>query len=139
MVHSKLSTVSIGHQSEKPVVPETFQRMISLLQAADVTHSMRSPFITSGYRPALSLTSCAKSILALHNETINIWTHLLGFCYFFWLFCDNLRNYQDHTTSSFDLISVLIQLLTYQVGVTFISIRSLTDRHLGDRLLICHI
>ena len=69
--------------------------MICLVQAADVSHSMRSPYITSGYRPTLSLASCVRSILVIHNETVNIWTHLLGFCYFFWQFFDNLVNYQD--------------------------------------------
>ena len=35
--------------------------------------------IISGYRPQLhSLSSCVKSVFALHTETGNIWTHALG-------------------------------------------------------------
>ena len=38
------------------------------------------------YRDKLSWTSCLKSLLVLHNETINIWSHLLGFLFFVALF-----------------------------------------------------
>lgn len=36
-------------------------------------------YILSGYRVDHSAWQCAKSIFALHNETGNIWTHLVGF------------------------------------------------------------
>eukprot|EP00873_Tetraselmis_striata_P027629 jgi/Tetstr1/447893/TSEL_035202.t1 len=36
------------------------------------------PFITGGYRRPASMRQCALSALSLHNETGNIWTHLLG-------------------------------------------------------------
>ncbi|KAF2150489.1 adiponectin receptor protein 1 [Myriangium duriaei CBS 260.36] len=36
-------------------------------------------YILTGYRSAISSTSaCLKSVFELHNETTNIWTHLLG-------------------------------------------------------------
>ena len=38
--------------------------------------------ITSGYRQRLDYKDCLLSIFRLHNETINIWTHLLGFLIF---------------------------------------------------------
>jgi predicted membrane channel-forming protein YqfA (hemolysin III family) len=34
------------------------------------------------YRFYQSNRACLKSIFALHNETINIWSHLLGFIFF---------------------------------------------------------
>ena len=34
------------------------------------------------YRSAQSLPQCLRSVLSLHNETLNIWTHLLGFFFF---------------------------------------------------------
>jgi len=37
-----------------------------------------NPFIISGYRSQLSFTDCIKSIFVFHNETLNIWTHLIG-------------------------------------------------------------
>jgi hypothetical protein len=42
-----------------------------------------NPFILSGYRrPNSSISYYALSIFSLHNETINIWTHLIGFLLF---------------------------------------------------------
>ncbi|KAJ8296868.1 ADIPOR-like receptor SPBC12C2.09c [Rhodotorula toruloides] len=36
-------------------------------------------WITGGYRPLLrSYRACLRSIFATHNETVNIWTHLIG-------------------------------------------------------------
>ncbi|KAF9429312.1 hypothetical protein BGZ76_001501 [Entomortierella beljakovae] len=39
-------------------------------------------YILSGYRFLSSKTQCFKSIFYFHNESGNIWTHLLGFFYF---------------------------------------------------------
>ncbi|GAB5589200.1 inc metabolism membrane protein [Umbelopsis nana] len=39
-------------------------------------------YILSGYRFYQSNRACLKSIFALHNETMNIWSHLLGFVFF---------------------------------------------------------
>ena len=39
----------------------------------------RYPHITGGYRPApSSVRECVASIFQLHNETVNIWTHVVG-------------------------------------------------------------
>lgn len=36
------------------------------------------PYIRRGYRPQLdSFTACGQSIFYIHNESVNIWTHLL--------------------------------------------------------------
>jgi len=37
-----------------------------------------SPHIKRGYRLGLSFTQCLKSMFQLHNETINVWSHLFG-------------------------------------------------------------
>jgi adiponectin receptor len=39
-------------------------------------------YILSGYRFLTSKSQCFKSIFYVHNESGNIWTHLLGFFYF---------------------------------------------------------
>ncbi|EDV20079.1 uncharacterized protein TRIADDRAFT_61447 [Trichoplax adhaerens] len=44
-----------------------------------------NPYIIDGYRVHLSYQSCLKSLFVLSNETINIWTHLLGFIIFAYL------------------------------------------------------
>ena len=35
-----------------------------------------NPFITHGYRPKSSLLECVQSVVKIHNESINIWSHL---------------------------------------------------------------
>jgi predicted membrane channel-forming protein YqfA (hemolysin III family) len=47
---------------------------------------MHIKFIHSGYRVGFSKKLCAASIWRLHNETGNIWTHLLGAALFLMLF-----------------------------------------------------
>lgn len=39
---------------------------------------LRVPFITYGYRVNYNFTACTLSLFEFHNETVNIWTHLLG-------------------------------------------------------------
>lgn len=42
----------------------------------------RRPYILNGYRVHFSYTLCVQSLIRLHNETGNVWTHLLGFFLF---------------------------------------------------------
>jgi len=42
-----------------------------------------NPYIRTGYRSPQKYSQCLRSVLSLHNETLNIWTHLLGFIIFF--------------------------------------------------------
>ncbi|XP_078069963.1 progestin and adipoQ receptor family member 3a isoform X2 [Mustelus asterias] len=42
-----------------------------------------NPYITDGYRAYLPAKLCIKSLFILSNETVNIWSHLLGFFLFF--------------------------------------------------------
>jgi len=39
---------------------------------------LRVPFIHKGYRVGYDLLGCANSLLQVHNETVNIWSHLIG-------------------------------------------------------------
>lgn len=50
--------------------------MVSLCKFKDVPkHLQYNPFILSGYRAQFSISECVKSLLYLHNETGNIYTH----------------------------------------------------------------
>jgi adiponectin receptor len=42
-------------------------------------------YVLSGYRFYRSTKDCLKSLFKLHNETMNIWSHLLGFFFFSYL------------------------------------------------------
>ncbi|SMY20961.1 unnamed protein product [Zymoseptoria tritici ST99CH_1A5] len=62
------------HQTEKKV-----SQALTILWN-DLPHWMRdNHYILSGYRhPSNSYTGSISSIFSLHNESVNIWTHLLG-------------------------------------------------------------
>ena len=63
------------------------KRDVKLLKITEVDDIYRSnPFILTGYRDKTTFLGCLKSLLVLHNETINIWTHLLGFLFFVGIF-----------------------------------------------------
>eukprot|EP00297_Palpitomonas_bilix_P006659 CAMPEP_0113866772 /NCGR_PEP_ID=MMETSP0780_2-20120614/52_1 /TAXON_ID=652834 /ORGANISM="Palpitomonas bilix" /LENGTH=405 /DNA_ID=CAMNT_0000851647 /DNA_START=97 /DNA_END=1311 /DNA_ORIENTATION=- /assembly_acc=CAM_ASM_000599 len=49
-------------------------------QAPD--HLQDNEYIKTGYRTNYSFWHCVKSLFFLHNETVNIWTHLLGLVLF---------------------------------------------------------
>ncbi|KAI7859989.1 hemolysin-III related-domain-containing protein [Circinella umbellata] len=42
-------------------------------------------YVLSGYRFYASHRDCLRSIFMLHNETLNIWSHLIGFIFFSFL------------------------------------------------------
>lgn len=46
--------------------------------AGEVPVWLVRPHVTAGYRMNLSLAQCLLSLFYLHNETLNIWTHLFG-------------------------------------------------------------
>lgn len=47
-------------------------------------------FIRDHYRCELPLNDVARSVFSVHNETLNIWTHLIGFMIFLWLMAVSL-------------------------------------------------
>jgi len=64
-------------------------------------------YILSRYRPELkSFSKCVASVLSIHTETINIWTHLLGFMLVFALmvnfFITPFRDYCGNEISTKD-------------------------------------
>ena len=86
-----------------------------LLNVTNVPDYAKEMSITTGYRTTLDYNGCFRSIFWLHNETVNIWTHLLGFFFFLWLMVDNLTRPQDHIRDLTDYLATAIQLITYQV------------------------
>eukprot|EP01102_Stenamoeba_stenopodia_P015677 TRINITY_DN536_c0_g1_i1.p1 TRINITY_DN536_c0_g1~~TRINITY_DN536_c0_g1_i1.p1 ORF type:complete len:512 (-),score=100.12 TRINITY_DN536_c0_g1_i1:310-1845(-) len=57
-----------------------------LLYATHVPDYLRELHVWSGYRrPGQSWKDCLRSIFSLHNETLNAWTHLIGFALFVFL------------------------------------------------------
>jgi len=103
-----------GNIDGKENIEEENTNDFELLNIKDVPDYAKEEDITTGYRKPLDYQGCIRSILWLHNETVNIWTHLLGFFFFLWLMVDNLIQSQDHIRDSFDYWATATQLLTYQ-------------------------
>ena len=70
------------------------------------------PFITGGYRPApSSVAQCVASLFALHNETINIWTHISGTIMFAYLLLCLLATghtapFSDQVVTGLDMVVI---------------------------------
>jgi len=87
---------------------------IKLLHVNEVPEYAQEKDIKTGYRDSLDYMGCIGSIFCLHNETVNIWTHLLGFVFFFYLMVINLIQPQPHIRDSPDHLATIVQLVTYQ-------------------------
>ena len=57
------------------------------------------------------------SLFSLHNETINIWSHLLGFLYFFVIMTHILLWPPETVQTPLELAPIILQLMTYQVKI----------------------
>ena len=75
-----------------------------------------NPYILNGYRKRLSFASCLKSVFSWHNQTMNIWTHLLGFFFFLYYFIKDIIIYSGHreSLSLTDLMILCTILICYQ-------------------------
>mmetsp|Transcript_9039 Transcript_9039/g.11546 ORF Transcript_9039/g.11546 Transcript_9039/m.11546 type:complete len:293 (+) Transcript_9039:88-966(+) len=78
-----------GHDEDRPFsfvkrkrrVETTCEKCAPTRKAAsDVPHWQIRPYVSKGYRGALTPLQCVTSLFYLHNETGNIWTHIFGAC-----------------------------------------------------------
>eukprot|EP00474_Spongospora_subterranea_P009270 CRZ09728.1 hypothetical protein [Spongospora subterranea] len=91
-----------------------------------------NPHIAGGYRVHFSWRLCVRSMFRLHNETLNVWTHLIGFFIFLFLLfsmmltvspygfdylhmdqriklsAENLSRYRQHVSNMVDSIRIRI-------------------------------
>lgn len=78
-----------------------------------------NPYITDGYRAHLPSKLCLRSIFILSNETVNIWSHLLGFLLFFSLGVNDLSTVLPASGANReDYVIYAIGLFCFQVKVT---------------------
>eukprot|EP00440_Ansanella_granifera_P028449 gb/GFBE01030915.1/.p1 GENE.gb/GFBE01030915.1/~~gb/GFBE01030915.1/.p1 ORF type:complete len:343 (+),score=35.73 gb/GFBE01030915.1/:1-1029(+) len=102
-----------------PTVPDSWlphklgrSRRGRLLDCADVPSRQKIPFILWGYRPApKGPCGLFQTVFSLHNETGNMWTHLLGFFYFAWVATDLTLLLVRRDTSPVDQAEALWVLL----------------------------
>lgn len=71
----------------EPCVPTPSSDKPWLLNRLQLPHWARASYIIYGYRPIYpSAFYCLETVFALHNETGNIWTHLIGALFFVLLY-----------------------------------------------------
>ncbi|KAG1178050.1 hypothetical protein G6F70_001967 [Rhizopus microsporus] len=76
-------------------------------------------YILSGYRFYQTSNACLKSIFMIHNETINIWSHLLGFIF---MSCLCIYGFNSHfSDASFSDRTVLITFCVAALKCLFCS------------------
>ncbi|XP_024154761.1 progestin and adipoQ receptor family member 3 isoform X2 [Oryzias melastigma] len=80
--------IELGSYQHWPVLLPQRIRLYTYEQAP--LFLRENPYITDGYRAHLPSKLCLKSIFILSNETVNIWSHLLGFLLFFFLGVNDL-------------------------------------------------
>jgi predicted membrane channel-forming protein YqfA (hemolysin III family) len=92
------SSATTSHTPRKPIPPMTclccFRQPLRLCTISEVPSWMARPHILTGYRPDLSFSQCVKSLVYLHNETGNIWSHAIG-CVLVFYFMSHLASYED--------------------------------------------
>ncbi|XP_076459704.1 progestin and adipoQ receptor family member 3-like [Babylonia areolata] len=89
---------------------------IKLLHYSEIPHFLKgNPWVVHGYRAFLPFGQCMRSLLTWNNETINIWSHLLGFLLFLELMLyDNLIVIPRLKGDIVDHVVVSIGLICYQ-------------------------
>lgn len=75
---------------------------------------MLYPHIRHGYREPTHAWDALRSLFALHNQTVNIWTHLLGWSYFMWRSPAILRDLERMNAPLSDFAFVLVYLACAQ-------------------------
>ena len=93
---------------------------LHLLTISEVEEYLRSnPYILSGYRSSINGFSCLKSIFFLHNETVNIWSHLLAFMFFFCYLIVDIAEFATNqkATSFLDQLVLCSVLICYLVSM----------------------
>ncbi|CAF0770370.1 unnamed protein product [Adineta steineri] len=77
------NNISCSQKSKITDVDKTF-RLYSFDMIPEYLQS--NPYIRTGYRHGLNFKGCLTSLIHLNNETVNVWSHLIGaglFIYFF--------------------------------------------------------
>jgi len=74
----------------------------------------QNQYIHTGYRSPQSYIECMRSVFLFHNETLNIWTHLLGFLVFSSLLLWDSLSLPQGTVTWHDVAVILCIITCYQ-------------------------
>jgi adiponectin receptor len=98
---------------EHSVGPLPQQTSFKLCSFDETPEFLRRPFILNHYRVYFSYNLCFASLFKLHNETFNVWTHLIGFLIFIILFIYTCIIFSVGYGSGDFLIGDLIVMVVY--------------------------
>lgn len=101
-------------------VPEFFSGCnedVKLYSYKDIPHFLKgNPYITDGYRAYLSPTLIAKSLFLWSNESVNIWSHVIGFILFFVLMIyDTFVAVPNFGGGAADVLVLCLAMTSFQV------------------------
>jgi predicted membrane channel-forming protein YqfA (hemolysin III family) len=118
---------ALGHPAKADGEAKAKAGRKPLRKINEVDHYQRSnPFIRSGYRHNLDLFSCLKSLTFLHNETVNIWSHLFGFVVFFGLLLRDIflviPSLRSDSVGMSDIVVLVGVIVCYQVSMIMSSV-----------------
>jgi adiponectin receptor len=100
----------------------------------------KKPYILSGYREQnKSNLNYLASIFKIHNESVNIWTHMMGLLYFLYIIFKN--NSYNYVIIIYDLTAALCFLLStiYHVYMPYSANNYLLLLHLDLYSIILNI
>lgn len=108
-----------------------------LLKYEEAPEYLKSnPYIHTGYRSDQTWKQCLLSVLQFHNETLNIWTHLLGFLIFLGLLGWDAYSY--HTSISSGDFAVILSIITcYQACMILSAVYHTFSSHSREASDMC--
>jgi len=109
----------------------------SLLKIDEAPDYQRSnPYIHTGYRGPQSWGQCLASVLQFHNETMNIWTHLLGAFIFLAFLCWDWEH-ASGWASFWDLSVIIICVILYQACMVLSALYHTFNAHSQEAAEFC--
>ncbi|KAM9539523.1 progestin and adipoQ receptor family member 3-like isoform 1-T2 [Salvelinus alpinus] len=138
MPHKLLKLLLGSYQWLASYWPVLMPRGIRLYTFEQIPLFMKeNPYITDGYRARLQSKLCLKSIFVLSNETVNIWTHLLGFLLFFLLGVNDMSTVLPASGANReDYVIYCIALFCFQVCMLCSAGYHMFSCHLSEKT--CH-
>jgi len=91
-----------------------------------------NPYIHTGYRAPQTWTQCLGSVLQFHNETMNIWTHLLGAFVFLALLL-----WDWDSSSGWDFAVILMVISLYQACMVLSALYHTFNAHSKEASEFC--
>ncbi|XP_014669214.1 PREDICTED: progestin and adipoQ receptor family member 3-like isoform X2 [Priapulus caudatus] len=88
-----------------------------------------NPFVINGYRAFLPPSLIIRSLCFWSNESINIWSHLLGCLFFFLLMLYDVFVIVPHFGGPADILVMCLALLSYQVCTILSAVYHLVNCH----------